>query len=215
MATRFYLPSSGAAAVNPGFAAWDETASADRIRCVTTKSSTAMVSKTVAKGTGATRALVRQYVSDPIEAQTIAAGTIKGQIRALESATNDNLDLVPICVKVYSNDGSTLRGTILALGDYVAVLEFGTALTNRKIADGDATSSVVASDGDRIVIELGHKNSTVGTSVSGDLNFGDNSATDLLENTTDTAANNPWVELSVTITFKAAAAFNPLALAGD
>lgn len=206
MATRFYLPSTGAAAVTPALGAWDETANAGAaLECVTTRISSVMASVTVAKGTGATRALARQYVSKPIGAQTISAGTVKGQVRALESAINDNLDLVPIRITVVSNDGTALRGTILALGDYVTVLEFGTALTNRKIADGDATSSVTAQDGDRIVIELGIKNSTAGTSVSGSLSFGDDSGTDLGENTTDTSAFNPWVELSNTITFQSPA----------
>jgi len=206
MATRFFLPSTGGPLNNitPAFGAWDETANAGaRLACVTTKISSAMTSVTVAKGTGTTRALVRQYISAPIAAQTIGAGTVKGQVRALESAVNDNLDLVPLLIRVCSGDGSTYRSPdIISLGDYAAVLEFGTTLTNRIIADGDATSSVTAQDGDRIVIEIGIKNSTTGTSVSGDLNFGDNSGTDLLENTTDTAANNPWVELSQTITFQ-------------
>jgi hypothetical protein len=202
MATRFYLPSTGAAAVNPAFGGWDESGSADRVRCVTSKSATAMVDKTVAKGTGATRALVRQYVSDPIAAQTITSGTVKGQVRALESAANDNLDLVPLLIRVCSNDGSTFRSpAIIALGDYAAALEFATTLTNRRIADGDSTSEVVAQDGDRIVIEIGIKNSASGSSVSGTLNFGDDSATDLAEDTSTTTANNPWIELSTDIVF--------------
>ncbi|MDP9203647.1 MAG: hypothetical protein M3P26_17220 [Gemmatimonadota bacterium] len=206
MATRIYFPSTGAADITPALGAWDETAGAGAsLKSVTTKISSAMASVTVAKGTGATRALVRRYVLDSqLAAQTISAGTITGQIRALESAINDNLDLVSIRITVVSSDGGTLRGTILALGDYAAVLEFGTVLTNRTIADGDATTSVTAQAGDRLVIEIGIKNSTVGTSVSGDLSFGDNSGTDLAVDTTTTAANNPWIELSNTITFLAA-----------
>lgn len=203
MATRFYLPSTGTPNITPAFGGWDETASADRIPCVTTKISSAMTSKTVGKGTGTTRALVRQYISDPIATQTIAAGTVKGQVRALESAANDNLDLVSLLIRVVSGDGSTYRSPdIISLGDYATALEFGTSLTNRRIADGDATSSVTSQDGDRIVIEIGIKNSTSGVSVSGDLSFGDNSGTDLGENTTDTSAFNPWIELSQTITFQ-------------
>jgi hypothetical protein len=203
VATRFYLPSTGAAPVNPAFnTSWDESGSADRLKCVVTKINSAMTDKTVAKGTGATRALVRQYVSDPIAAQTIAAGTVKGQVRCLESAANDNLDLVPLLIRVCSNDGSTFRSpAIIALGDYAAALEFATTLTNRKIADGDTTSSVDAQDGDRIVIEIGEKNSGTGSSVSGTFSFGDNDTTDLAEDTTTTTTNNPWIELSSNIVF--------------
>lgn len=203
--TRFYLPSTTAAAVSPAFnISWDENASADRLKCVTTKIASAMTSKTVAKGTGATRALVRQYVSDPIAAQTIYsdAAFLKGQVRCLESAVNDNLDLVPCCVRIVSNDGSTYRSPdLLALGDYAAASEFATSLTNRKIADGETTSEVIASQGDRIVIEIGEKNSAAGVSISGSFSFGDDSATDLPEDTTTTAANNPWVEVGNEINF--------------
>lgn len=202
MPTRFYLPSSGSTPITPAFGGWDESGSADRLKCVTTKIASAMTDKVVAKATTATRALVRQYVSDPIAAQTIVAGTVKGQVRCLESGTNDNLDHVPLLIRVVSNDGNTYRSpAIIALGDYAAAAEFASSLTNRKIADGDATTEVVAQDGDRIVIEIGEKNSGTGSSVSGTLNFGDSSATDLAEDTTTTTANNPWVELSVDIAF--------------
>lgn len=207
MPTRFYLPSTGAAPVSPAFnTSWDENASADRLKCVRSRINSAMTDKVVAKATTATRALVRQYVSDQIEAQTIAAGTVKGQIRALESAANDNLDLVPLSIRIVSADGNTYRTpALVALGDYAAASEFATTLTNRRIADGDTTTEVVAEDGDRIVIEIGIKNSATGASVSGTLNFGDdNATTDLGENTTDTSAFNPWVELSQTIAFKVA-----------
>jgi hypothetical protein len=214
VATRFYLPSTGAAPVNPAFnTSWDESASADRLKCVVTKINSAMADKTVAKGTGATRALVRQYVSDPIAAQTIhgtATSSIKGQVRCLESAANDNLDLVPCCIRIVSNDGSTYRSPDhLALGDYASALEFATSLTNRKIADGDPSSAVNASQGDRLVIEIGEKNSATGSSVSGSFNFGDNSGTDLPEDTTTTAANNPWIELQNDIAFVGDATLGP------
>lgn len=202
--TKFYLPSTGAAPVSPAFnTSWDENASADRLTCVTTKIASAMTSKTVAKGTGATRALVRQYVSDPIAAQTLAGSAVlKGQVRCLESAVNDNLDLVPSCIRVVSNDGNTYRSPdVIALGDNALANEFATSLTNRKILDGDLSTAVTASQGDRIVIEIGEKNSATGTSVSGSFSFGDDSATDLPEDTTTTAANNPWVELQNDIAF--------------
>src|SRR5690349_11851839 len=121
MATRVYFPSTGAAPITPAIkGAWDETANAGTtLAAVTTKISSAMASVTVAKGTGTTRALVRRYVlKRQLAAQTIT-GTVKGQIRALESATNDNLDLVPIGIYVVAPDGTT-RGTLLALGDYVS-----------------------------------------------------------------------------------------------
>lgn len=159
---------------------------------------------TAQPATGAgTTSLSRQFVSDPIAAQTLAAGTVKGTIRALESAVNDNIDVVPMAIYVFSGDGSTLRGTILTKGNYGPVGEFNNSLRAKRSADGDATSQVVALAGDRVVIEIGFGNTTAGTSITGTLNFGDDSATDLGDNETDTAANNPFVELSITVVFPA------------
>jgi hypothetical protein len=205
MATRFYLPSTGVADVSPVFtfqASWSQTTNADRLKCVTSRINSAMTSKTQAGiNTAGSRILVRQYISDPISAQTISAGTVKGTIRVLESAANDNVDQVICKICVISNDGSSLTGTILNLGSYGPTAEFNTSLRAKRIADGDATTQVVANANDRILIELGYANTATGTSVSADMNFGDNSATDLGDNETDTAANNPFLELSQTITF--------------
>ena len=206
MPTRFYLPSTGAADVSPVFtfqASWGQTTNADRLRCVTTRINSAMTNKTepTALTAANSRILLRQYISDPIDAQTITAGTVKGTVRVLESAANDNVDQVICKICVISNDGSTLRGTILNLGSYGPTAEFNTTLRAKRIADGDATTQVIASANDRILIELGYANSTIGASISATLNFGDNSATDLGDNETDTAANNPFIELSNTITF--------------
>lgn len=207
--TRFYLPSSGAAAVSPPFtleSSWDETDNADRLRCVTAKTSSAMTNKAEGKAnTANTRQLVRQYVSDPLDGnQTISSSTsVKGTIRVLESAANDNLDKVSLKLIVVSNDGQTLRGTLLAKGDFGPTNEWATSLTNRRIADGDTVAGAVnALDGDRIVIEIGFNNTTTGTSITGTMNFGDNSASDLGDNETGTAADNPFLELSQTLTLK-------------
>jgi len=205
VATRFYLPSTGAADVTPTApAGWSETTGFDILKCVTTKISSAMTSKTrVTSLTAAgTRCLLRQYVSNPIAAQTIS-GTIKGTVLALESAVNDNIDVVSSRIWVSSPDGLTNRGTLLAIGDYGPVAEFNTALRAKRIADGDSITSVTALGGDRIIIELGYGFTTIGTSVSGSLSFGDDSATDLGDNETDTAANNPFVEFSQTLVFHA------------
>lgn len=206
--TRFYLPSSGAADVSPPFtlqASWNETDNADRLKMVTTRINSAMTSKSEGKAnTANTRQLVRQYVSDPLEAQTIASTvTVKGTIRVNESAANDNIDKVSLKLIVVSNDGQTLRCTLLGLGDYGPTNEWATSLTARRIADGDTISAACSvTAGDRVVIELGFNNTTAGTSITGTENFGDDAGTDLGDNETDTAANNPFLEVSQTLTFQ-------------
>lgn len=201
MATRLYLPSTGAAAVSPAFGAWDATSEADRLKMVTTRISSAMAIKSITESLTAIdgKSLWRQYVSDPIPAQTIT-GTIKGQLRTSEENALLNHDRVTIIVKVVSNDGATLRGTLLTLGFYGATNEYTleTTRTNRKIADGDALSSVVAQANDRIVIEIGTQPSTIPLATDELVNavFGDDSGTDLAEDESTTAANNPWIEFS-------------------
>ena len=165
------------------------------------KTGSAMTSKTQtgAAAAGNTSGM-RQYVSPPMAAQTISAGTAKGTIRVLESAANDNIDNISLQLRVVDALGTTFNGTsIMALNTYVPVNEFGTVLTARRLCDGDATTSVTVNVGDRLVLDLAYRTSAGGTTLSSSFSFGDNSATDLGDNETDTAANNPFIELSVDI----------------
>jgi hypothetical protein len=172
---------------------------------VRTRQATAMTNKATAQTATAANSssLSRVYVSDIIAPQTLAAGTFKGTIRCLESAVNDNVDAVRSGVYVFSADGTRLLGTLSAIGNRGPVAEFNTALRNKRIADGDATSALTIGELGRIVIELGFTNTTIGTSVNATLNYGDNSATDCADNETGTAADNPFVELSIDVVFAA------------
>jgi len=104
---------------------------------------------------------VAQYVSEPLTAQTIS-GTVKGQLRCMESAAAFN-GTIAVLIKVVSFDGKTVRGTLLSLSASDATTtppEFAASLTNRKLMDVNenpllSLTSVDAQDGDRIVVELG------------------------------------------------------------
>jgi hypothetical protein len=154
----------------------------------------------ISEGTAGTiyNVFFRQYVSDPLAAQTIA-GTVTGWIKAAESnlAANANGQLV---IRVVSNDGSIVRGTLLA-----ATTTTGTAPANEFTAtlgsrlfpgSGGTLSSVAVQDGDRIVIDIGTRNhNTVTTNYTTTLQFGDNSATDHTA-AAQTTTVNPWLEFS-------------------
>jgi len=145
--------------------------------------------------------LALQFVSDPISAQTIT-GTIKGQIKCLESSALANFSYA-IVVKVVSGDGSTVRGTLYTdFSDTGAEFDDATR-TNRKFpAAGSALGSVVAQAGDRIVIEIGaRKNGTNASSRTATLTVGDSVASDLPEDEVETGVLNPWIEFSQTIKF--------------
>ena len=213
MATRFYLPSSGAPAVNPPYGGdagnWDNTSFAARMALVITPSSTTMttVADTVSIKTNQDH-LYRQGVSDPINAQTIPSQIIKFQIRTQESNTAANL-FTSLEIRIVSQDGATVRGTILTLErDDV---EWENALVNRQFVSS-LTTQVISQANDRIVIEFGQGGDPTGggNHNDGTMRIGDNGGSDLPENDTDTNDYNPWVLFANTITFAVAAITTPL-----
>lgn len=208
MPTRFYFDSADAAAIDLSAtpnASWNINDIAfGSLKAVRTRVNSAMVNinfaSSIVTDSGGVKHVVWQAISDPISAQTIS-GTVKGQIRCKEGNALDNFDQACMCIYVVSSDGTVVRGVLLAVGAYVAANEFttGTAM-NRMLADGDALTSVVAQDNDRIVIEVGSQASAACLGAHNITQvFGDNSATDLAEDETTTTANNPWVEFSGTI----------------
>lgn len=151
--------------------------------------------------------LVAQFISDPLQAQTIsAAGFVKGIIRVLENLLTVDAR-AQMTVRVLSSDGATVRGTLLAFDAAALSNEFDSvSLTNRRFplnwaGSGAALTQVIASDGDVIVVEVGARFHTANTGDTCTLRFGDASATDLLEDETGTIDDNPWIEFSQTLLF--------------
>jgi hypothetical protein len=202
--TRLYLPSSGAPSISPSFDAtsWGLTTEADRVRALRTPSGTPLTNKQITDSTPvASNILARQYVSDPLEAQTIS-GTVKGIIRTQESNAAANFRS-QVRLWVVSGDGLTTRGDLRIVDGALLASEWDTTLTNRKyplgwVSPGETISSVTCIDGDRLVLDVGlraHQNTT--TSYVGTLDLGDpTSGSDLAENETGTTSGRPWIEFS-------------------
>lgn len=156
-------------------------------------------------------AICAQFVGPPMPAgiNFTTAQTVKCVFRCLESATNDNINRQPIALKVYAANGTTLQATLKALGHYgPGTTEWSnTTLTNRQGADGDVLdTNYTTVAGDLLVLEIGGQvSSSGGTTVTGSIEVGSSAGADLAENETGTTANNPWLELSTTITFRFAA----------
>jgi hypothetical protein len=207
MATRLYLSATETSAVSPGYAAWTATTEADRYMMRVVKDASTLANKTIwAGGTAAVNdtRLARQYHSAPMVAGTVisASDTIKCVIRCYESNADDNVNRTPLCLKVYN--GTTLQATLKALGAYGPnTTEWNTALRNKQLADGDTLDAgYTTATGDYLVLEVGGQVSSAGgATVTAYMNFGSSSATDCAENETATTANNPWFEMSTTITF--------------
>lgn len=207
MATRIYLPSSGAAPVTPS--TWNF---ANQINPLTfagslTKTSSAMTTKLEATGTTnpTARAMLR-YVIGPLEAQSIS-GTVKGQMRGLESNAGANASLA-LAIKIIQPGGAD-RAVLLAqtAGDSAAAgVELATgSLTNARFLNASEANPTLttqtATRGDYLVIEIGFRSATA-TSRDISLRYGDTGGTDLTDgNTSETTDLVPWIEFSGDLKF--------------
>ena len=216
-ATRFFLPASTAADVNPAFdAGWETNGSALRKALADSKGASALM------GTGAevialtedslNEALNRQLVSRPMNSGivfTSGVTSVSMQLMVREGAVTDNVDRGLLGIRVVSLDGSTERATLLAVSNYSTTSEFtnNTSFRNKTFADGDTiTAGYTTVEGDRLVVEVGYQTSTGSSSTpNAQANWGENS-TDLPVNESQTTAGNGWIEFSNTITFCATCA---------
>jgi hypothetical protein len=209
MPTRIYTRSSGTPAVTPS--SWEFT---DQINPVsvpatlTQNTGDAMIVKQEATGTtNPTFRAMGRSILGPLAAQTIS-GTVKGQIRGREFSLAANASPA-LAIKLIQPDG-TNRGVLLAQTASDAATagnEFASSNMNIPFRDVNESASITlssqtASAGDYLVIEWGFRSAT-STSANINMIYGNDSATDLGENATDTDPLNPWWEFSGTITLEA------------
>lgn len=225
MATRIYLPSSGAAPVTPS--TWNfptQAATTYTYAASLTKLSTAFATRSGATGTtNPTHRGLLRYVLGPLAAQTIS-GTVKGQIRCYENNGGANATLAA-AIKIVQPDGSD-RAVLLSytaadtFTDGLAP-EFDNALRNATIRDSSESASPTlttqdAQAGDYLVIELGWRSATTSSRTIYQ-RVGDASSNDLAENETDSTNDYcPWVEFSADLGFatgKASTDATPIAAA--
>jgi hypothetical protein len=212
--TRLWFPVSSTPDITPTLQGTWDSSGGDNGKPNTTKGSSAITtgSQNTNLVTANSTSLHRIWLSAPLSGAQTISGTITGQIMARELAATDDLDRVSLGAFVVSGDGVTLRGTLLAVGNYGLTAEYinNATLRNKVIADGDAVSSVNALDGDRIQFEMGSTvDSTGGSSPVSAFKWGEN-ATDLpAGDEAQTSDGAGWIELSVTLTLQAPAAGAP------
>lgn len=191
-ATRYYLPSSGAAAVSPAFDAnWGDTTSAVRIKMVTTKSNTALTDQSVVVSHPSI-SLFKQFVSDPIGVVNFNGMTVSWVIRGSSNSAGTQFGAFAL----YLYHADTTETTLLASGDFGSAYSTTAATT---IKGATSLANVSSLNGDRIVFEVGadNSNSSNRTIVQ---RFGDPSATaDFALTTNLTTDLCPWIEFSATI----------------
>lgn len=209
MVTRLYFLSDQTPTNSPAFdAGWDRTTEAVRRKMDTPRISSSMTSFTIwSNGAGVSNesALCCQFASRYLIAgqQLSTSHTVKVQIRCREQSTNDNISDY-MALKVYN--GTTLKATLIAIGQRGSGSEFtaaGTNILNHTFANGDALGinyTMVA--GDYLVLEVGGKNGVLADSNHlGTLSLGSNNASDLPEDEAELTAMNPWFEISANLVF--------------
>ena len=209
MANRFYFPSTGTAAVSVTPSAdWNKTTGAQTAKplAVAGKTSTALANVANSENSASDyyRVLIQQHVSPPLNGNQAISGTYAMYIMGMEDNAAAEFGL-SVIVRVVSNDGTTVRGTLLNGG---LSSEWNTSLRNSGSNYNDLTL-VNALNGDRIVVEIGfNSGEQVSTTLyTGTIRIGDTGATDLPENETDTTQTKvPWLQFDdVTLAFSAEA----------
>ncbi len=212
MPTRFYLSSTAVPDITPGAGTgWTVTTSFDSRKATIVKDGSAMTSKTsgAAGGVAPRSILNRQYISDPLAAQTILSGTtVNTQVRSNVNVVTSTTANMQLRIFLYSAGVFTLINGVNPGTNLTATL------TNRQVADA-ISSNVTVLDGDRLIMEIGWFY-TAGTNTTRTVinSFGSNSATDLPINNTTTTADNPWVEFSQTLLFSSTTTTKRLSLLG-
>lgn len=202
MATRFYLPAEGSGTPNisPAFdAGWEQNGQATRLKLLR-KTTLSVLSTIGANGTRTVPItttqdiLCNQFVSDPIPPQNII-GTVSFIIAALESAITANV-MLAIVVKVVSQDGAVVRGTLFS--NFNQDTEFATTQSTR-IVNAQSVTNVITQPGDRIVLEVGGHAAAPTAATTYTMRQGDNNAADFALTSALTTDLNPWLEFSQNI----------------
>lgn len=192
--TRYYLPASGSAPVEPAFGSeWDGIAPGHRTALATAPTGTALASRSSLESLAAPgHTLSSQWVGPPLAEGGTLAGSFVLMLRAWESSTSADARLAAR-LAVVSGDGTTVRG-VLFFGD--TGTELPTAAASRSLT-GDL-SPVVAVAGDRLVVEVGFYFANVAASgVGASIRVGDPAATADYTATGDTADLRPWLDLTL------------------
>ncbi len=164
--SRFWFPTTEAPAVSPAFqTGWEDTAEGERRKLRNVKGTdTITVGQTVdIVQDSSDQDLDRQFTSTRMAAGvafTSGITAVSSQLMVREINGNDDVNQCILGIRIVSDDGLTLRATLLAVANYGVTAEFTNATTmrNKTCADGDTiTASYTTVAGDRIVVEIGYQ----------------------------------------------------------
>lgn len=197
MATRFYLSRTLTGLSLTPQGAWDD-ATVTRGSLSKTKDTnvSTFVQRAETNADPAWDVSGLQLISAPLDTAQTISGTFD-LVAALNESAADADMFLHVHLWVSQGDTSTPRGTLLT--DVIDVTELPTTAQGVQLPQ-QTLSSVAASVGDRIVLELGYRaTNTLTASRNGRFYFGGNAATDLSSGDTDTT-HPGWCEFGTTIT---------------
>lgn len=197
--TRFYQNTDQIPGNTPTVnAAWNNV-SGNVIRMMKPVKDGSTVAEKTSGTTGAVairKVLLRQFISEPLAAQTFTSQTITGQMRWRISNATGNTGQVFAYFRILNPNGSvaTEIGTMTST-------DLTVTSTNRTFIALTFTQVITA--GQRLCVDVGW-NYSVGTTTTIQSSgvSGSGSGTDLPVNNTTTSANNAWFEISQTVIFQ-------------
>ena len=203
MATRFYLPNSGAADVSPtANASFAITTGFDRVKLQhkndSHASTTTLTDKTLSTVITTSQSyLNRMFVSEPMLPYRFTTQSIFSIVnRGLTSVTTVNGHLA-YSLRIMSNDGLTSRGTLAS--NFAAATVYVASAATRIFGNGTTTvacTAVTMQSGDRLVFEIGvfcNAPTTAGTATQ---RFGNSATSDFALTNALITDLNTWFELS-------------------
>ena len=208
--TRLYFPAAELPAVTPAVqTGWSDSSERESRSLSSSKGTSAITAGQtvdILEDQANYDDLDRQYISTRMAANvtfTNASTTVRAVVMMREFATTDDVTQCIMGIRVMSEDGTTLRATLLAVANYGPTLEFinNATMRNKRCADGDTvTATYTTVLGDRLVVEIGYMTDGAETSPQAAAKWGEN-ATDCAENETNTTDCAGWIEFSNAITW--------------
>lgn len=200
MPTRFYFSNDQTSPISPAFdASWEQTGQAVR-RYSPRKQYTTQASA-LANGTAITvpitttqQILNRQFITDGLPYRVRIAGRIDIVIRGLENATTNNVFLAFV-LRLLSNDGATVRGTLGSSMTNVGTEFVATAATRTFAAFGLSGTPITGEPGDRLCLEIGGHAQAPTAAGSYTYRYGHSAASDFALTSALTTDLNPWWQL--------------------
>lgn len=203
MATRLYMVANSTPPVTPDKDAWTQTTgSVLRMMSLTKDAAVETLGPLAMPANGGERGLVAQFVSPPLEAQTLT-GTVSIVFRAREHSTQDNVNKRWRSVRVINSAGVTVF-TMDTLVATTSTTELSaTTIQGQVHANGSGFTSYTCAAGDRLLVAIGYGTSAGGTTPEVTCEWG-GTGTDHAVANSDTTGTVPWIEFSQNLVFQAA-----------